>query len=139
MITNLTARTVASLKPGATARYVVDTKRRRAYASARRRPSGAKSWSLRYRIGRRISGVDPRQVPTLSLADARQRVREARKQVLGRHRSGRTQSRERRDADTVGDLAKTYIEKHAKEKNTSWKDMDASLREERAASSGGTN
>ena len=128
MITNLTARTVASLKPGATARYVVDTKRRRA---THRRGDDRRREVVEPPLPDR--SADPRRLtlgsyPTLSLADARQRVREARKQVLGRHRPGRTQSRQRRDADTVGDFAKTYIEKHARKKNTSWKDMDASLR-----------
>lgn len=118
MAMNLTARTVEHLKPGTTARYVNDAL---IAGLAVRVPShGPKTWSLRYRIGRQQRRLTLGGYPVLSLADARQRAKEALKLVSAGADPAELKQ-ERRDADTVGDFAKTYITEHAKPRKKSWR------------------
>jgi integrase len=118
MPTNLTARTVANLKPRATAFYQSDTTI--SGLAVRVAPDGAKTWSLRYRVGRRQRRLTLGSYAVLTLADARQRAKDALKLVSAGVDPGQTKQ-DRRDADTVSDFAKTYIEKHAKPRKKSWK------------------
>lgn len=117
MAMNLTARTVANMK-AAKVIYVNDALI--AGLALRVSPQGQKTWSVRYRIGRRLRRLTIGGYPVLSLADARQRAKDALKMasdgvdpVLAKQ--------ERRDADTFGDFAKTYISEHAKPRKKSWK------------------
>ena len=117
MAVNLTARTVANMK-AAKVIYVNDALI--GGLALRVSPQGQKTWSVRYRIGRRLRRLTIGGYPVLSLADARQRAKDALKMasdgvdpVLAKQ--------ERRDADTFGDFAKTYISEHAKPRKKSWK------------------
>jgi hypothetical protein len=118
MPTNLTPKTIAHLTSNERPYYVSD-----ALASGlqlRVAPDGDKSWSLRYRIGRRQRRLTLGSFRVLSLADARKAARVALKQVAA-GRDPAEQKQERREADTVGEFAKTYIEKHAKLRKRTWK------------------
>lgn len=116
MAVNLTPRTVANLKPSATAYYVVDSTR----LALRVAPNGTKTWSVRYRSGRLQRRLTLGSYPVLSLADARKRAKHALKQVDDGLDPAELKHA-RREADTVDDFAKIYIEKHAQVKKKSWK------------------
>jgi len=119
MAVNLDARTVAALKAGATARYIVDVTGL-ALRIGSSETGGAKSWSVRYRAGRRQRRLTIGSYPTLSLADARKRAKDALKQVEDGIDPCEVKQA-RLDADTIGALAETYIARHAKPKKRSWK------------------
>ncbi len=117
MAMNLTARTVANMK-AATVIYVNDALI--AGLALRVSPQGQKTWSVRYRIGRRLRRLTIGGYPVLSLADARQRAKDALK-MASDGVDPVFAKQERRDADTFGDFAKTYISEHAKPRKKSWK------------------
>lgn len=125
MPTNLTARTVANLKPSATPFYVADATI--TGLALRVPPSGVKTWSVRYRTGRTMKRLTLGGYPLLSLADARKRAKDALKLASNGVDPAQTKQ-DARDADTVADFATTYIEKHAKLKNKTWQGADASLK-----------
>ena len=84
-------------------------------------PSGVKTWSFRYRIGRRWGRVSLGPFPAVSLRDARDQGREH----LGAVKKGRDPSQEKREkalAETFGELANLYIEQYAKPRKRSWKE-----------------
>lgn len=84
-------------------------------------PTGAKSWSLRYRVGKVQRRYTIGDYPTFGLAKARKAAQAARQHILlGRDPSLTKQ--ERRTADTIADLASTYMEKHAIPNKRSWRD-----------------
>ena len=121
---NLTARSVANLKPEATARYVMDDSGAALRIGAAA-DGGAKSWSMRYRFGRRLRRLTLGKFPALSLADARAAVRDARKKIA----KGIDPAEEKiaaREADTVGEFVKTFLERQ-KKKNKSWQDGEANF------------
>jgi integrase len=118
LTSNLTGRTVDALKPRAAKFYVSDAPTPGLALLVT--PSGSKSWSVRYRIGRRLRRLTLGRYPVLSLADARQRAKDALKLVADDVDPALVKQ-ERRDADTVGAFAETYIEKHAKPRKKSWK------------------
>jgi integrase len=113
---NLTDPFVKARKPGARPIYIID----KTGLALRVAPNGVKTWSLRYRSGRRQRRLTLGGYPAVSLADARQRVRDALKLVSAGIDPAEVKT-ERRDADTVAEFAKTYIEKHAMVKKKSWK------------------
>jgi len=117
----LDPRAVARLKPHATDYDVWDSLE--PGLGVHVFPSGAMSWTFRYRnpSGRqrrlRIGSVGGDGA--VSLADAREAARTARREVeLGR--DPQEAKVERREADTVGQFAETYIERHAKVHKKSW-------------------
>ena len=119
MATNLTARTVERIQPTTKQRDVWDSSLRG--LGIRVSPNGSKTWTLRYRIGRRLRRwTIPGAYPVLSLADARKLAREALRDVALGHDPA-LEKAGRRQADTVGDFAKTYIAEHAKPRKKSWK------------------
>ena len=119
MAINLTARTVDRLKP---------TPQQRDYWDAaitglglRVTPSGAKSWTVRYRVGRRLRRSTIGRYPTLSLADARAQARAALRDVaLGRDPA--QAKRDARAAHTFGQLAARYLAEYAAPRKRSWKE-----------------
>lgn len=119
MAVKLDARTVATLKPGPKPRYVVDATGLALRIGAAD-TGGAKTWSVRYRAGRRQRRLTIGTYPTLTLADARKRAKEALKQVEDGIDPGEVKQA-RLDAETVAALADTYISRHAKPKKRSWK------------------
>jgi integrase len=82
---------------------------------------GRKTWTLMYRSGRRLRRLTIGTFPTLALADARERARNALKSVsLGDDPAAVKQ--EKRSALTFEEIAEEYIERHAKPKKKSWKE-----------------
>lgn len=124
MPTTLTPRGISKLKPGDTPYYVTDTVR--AGLQLRVAIDGSKSYSLRYRIGRRMRRLTLGDADVLSLAEARQRAKDALKLVAnGQDPAGAKQ--ERRTLPTVEDFSTTYIEQHAKPKLRRWKPVKSRL------------
>jgi integrase len=135
MATQLTALTVKKMKPRATAFYVSDTKIRG--LQLRTAPDGSQTWSVRFRIGRqqkRLTLGDAKVIPLGDDKDDKGKkidgARSLAREALHKVKNGTDPAeakREGRDADTVGDFAKTYIEKHAKAKKRTWKDDQRQL------------
>lgn len=85
--------------------------------------SGKKGWYLRYNATgcKRFYKLGRGSTETLSCAKARDEAKE----ILGQVANGRDPAAERlkqRGAPTFGDLAKLYIDKHAKLKKRTWKE-----------------
>jgi integrase len=119
MPTGLTPRGITKLQPATAPYYVTDTVRRG--LQLRVALDGSKSWSYRYRIGRRLRRLTLGDTKTLDLAEARQRAKAAAKQVSNGIDPAQVKA-EQRTADTFEDLANEYIAKHAKTKKRSWKE-----------------
>jgi integrase len=88
--------------------------------------SGTKTFCLHKRINGKMRRLTFGRFPIISLADARERVR----QVLYEIETGRFEERtgvEVETKPTLGDLIPDYIEKHAKVHNRDWKRKDALL------------
>lgn len=122
----LTVRTVESLKP--------DPSRRIEYhddkvvgLSLRITPEGARSWSLRYRIRRRLRRMTIGDASVIPLADAREQAREALRDVA-KGKDPADQKRADRQATTIEELSTLYLEKWAKPRKKSWRWDDYYLR-----------
>ena len=127
-VIRLTAPWVASVKPNAKLQAWHDAVERG--LELRIRPaskSGAKSWSVRYRVHGRQRRWKLGDYPKLSLADAREAARARLRDVaLGVDPHAQREAAIRqREADerrvTFGTLAQTYIDKHARPRKRSWK------------------
>jgi integrase len=83
-------------------------------------PSGHKSWTVHYRnAARRLRRLTLGDYPTLSLAEARKAAQKAlRAAVAGEDPA--TEKSAARLGETVDDLAREYIERHAKKHKRSW-------------------
>ncbi|MGO8867318.1 MAG: tyrosine-type recombinase/integrase [Alphaproteobacteria bacterium] len=89
--------------------------------------SGRKTWILFYRVrgDRRLRRATLGTYPPLSLASAREMAREDMR-AAAKGEDAAAQRKTERAADTFGELAEAYIEKHAKRKKRSWfKDRQA--------------
>jgi len=125
MAITLTPRSVAALKPREIQYDVWDAKVHG--LGVRVSPSGVKSWTIRYRIGRRLRRMSLGAVEVVKLAQARTDARVA----LREANAGRDPALvkvETREADTIGKLAADYLEKYAMVKKRSWKDDRRRLR-----------
>ncbi len=81
---------------------------------------GRKAWCVSYRHGRQKRRLTLGPYPALSLADAREMAEDALRSVA----HGKDPAAEKiaeRNAETFGELAAEYIEKHAKVKKKSWR------------------
>jgi hypothetical protein len=82
---------------------------------------GVKSWTLVYRRDRRVRRWTIGWYPALSLADAREKAAEARREIAhGGDPAGEKQLR--RQAPTVADIAETYLTLHAKVHKRTWRE-----------------
>lgn len=123
---NLTARFVAGVKP---------TRRRLEYGdedvpglALRVTPSGAKTWTLRYRNARaRLRRLTLGSAAVLTLAQARERARDE-LYAAGKGADPATEKQMGRKAETIADLAELYLEKWAKPRKRSWKADENLLR-----------
>ena len=122
---NLTARLVASIKPG---------KARKEYFDAatpglalRVTPTGAKSWTVLYRHRGRLRRLTLGSESVVTLAAARERARDELHGVT-KGADPATVKQDGRKAETIADLADTYIERWAKPRKRSWKADDNLLR-----------
>ena len=96
-------------------------------------PSGAKTWIYIYTQDGKRKEMRLGEYPAIKLADARTKYNEA----YELHKNGRDpgaedrqKQEERRLADTVEDLVKEYIKKHAKVNKRSWQDDERLLNKE---------
>src|SRR5687767_11534298 len=78
-----------------------------------------KTWNILYRAGGRQSRLTLGTYPTMPLADARQKARDALLQVAHGGDPSANKKAERL-AETVSELADLYIEKHAKPTKRTW-------------------
>jgi integrase len=119
MPTKLDVKTIANLKPDALKpRYIADTLvTGLALRIAPATTGGTKSWSLRYRVGRRMRRYTMSKVVTL--ADARAMAKELLVQV-SKGIDPADVKQERREAETVGEFALIYVAQHARLKKKSW-------------------
>lgn len=88
--------------------------------------SGLKSFIVRYDFEGRKRRMTLGKFPTLSLADARDRARD----VLGAVARGEDPQAEKnadRKAETFGELASDYLERHAKLKKRRWREDERIL------------
>jgi integrase len=90
---------------------------------------GKKVWVVRYRIHGRLRRLTLGSHTILGLADARQRAKTALLQVSAGADPARAK-RASRTAETFGDLATEFIERHAKPKKVTWKDDQRTLNAE---------
>lgn len=106
----LTDKTIRSLKPKAKQYEVGDGKVQG--LALRVLPSGSRTWSYRYRVGRGWRRVSLGPFPAVGLADARKL---AENELLKVKQGGdpSREKRERREADTFGDLMERYLDRHA--------------------------
>src|ERR1700687_4524208 len=117
---NLTVRKLESLKgsPSGQIDYWDDSL---SGFGVRVSPSGRKTWVVLYRHHRRLRRLTLGTYPTISFADARVKARE----VLGQVASGKDPATEKRLArhsgKTFRELAKEYLERHAKPNKKSWR------------------
>ena len=84
-------------------------------------PSGRKSWRVAFRANNRWRRMNIGAVSLMDLATARDRARG----ILGGVANGQDPADERRadrEAGTFAELAKDYIEKHAKQQKRSWRE-----------------
>lgn len=114
----LTARQVDSLRP--TTKRVEYIDQKLPGLALRVMPTGAKSWTVRYRHRGRLRRLTLGSASVIALAEARERVRE----LLHKASKGADPATEKqagRTAQTIGDLSELYITKWAKPRKRSWK------------------
>lgn len=111
----LTVKAAAAAKAGSTRRELPDGYLPGLYLVVQ--PSGAKSWAVRYRHNGRTRKLTLGRYPVLSLADARDKAREA-LAVADAGDDPVAERRSRRDADTVAALVADFIKRHASKKRS---------------------
>lgn len=127
MPVRLTSRLIDALRPGSTRTQIFDELV--PGLMLRVSPSGAKSWSVLYRHRRRLRRLTLGSAAVVSLADARERAREAlRDTSKGADPAARKKSD--RSAATMESLIDAYLAQHAKRKKRSWKADDRIARTE---------
>src|SRR6516165_10482293 len=90
---------------------------------------GQKSWVTIYRHNARLRRMTLGSYPTLSLADARQLARAAlRDAAHGADPAGEKQAQRR--AESFGELAELYLDKHAKVLKRSWREDERTINRE---------
>lgn len=126
MTIKFNARTVGRLKPSAG--------RRMEYFDAatpglalRVTEHGAKSWTVLYRHRGRLRRLTLGDATVISLATARTRARDALNEA-SEGTDPATEKQQEKKAETIEDLAREYIERHAKKHKRSWKEDDRILR-----------
>ena len=83
--------------------------------------SGRRTWFLMYRVAgdKRLRRATFGVYPTLTLADARQLARSDLR-LAAKGKDPAAARKEKRNADTFGELADQYMERYAKKKKRSW-------------------
>jgi integrase len=124
---HLTARGLQSLKPERTRIEVWDETL--PGFGVRVAPTGRKTFVLMYRHQRRLRRLTLGIYPRLSLADARENARKALINV-GQGTDPAQTKHDSLRAETFGELADLFIEKHAKRHKRSWRDDDRWIKRE---------
>ncbi len=83
--------------------------------------SGRKTWVLMYRHHRRLRRLTLGTYPALTLAKARERAKAALQEVADGKDPASAKKAER-EANTFGELAEQYVEKHARRNKATWKE-----------------
>jgi integrase len=117
----LTDRTVRALKPPSRGRLDVWDEDYPGFG-LRLSATGRRTWILMYRNGTTLRRFTLGQYPTLGLAEARAKARDALHEVAHGEDPARKKAEERR-AETFADLADEYIERHAKHKRSGREDI----------------
>ena len=117
----LTDRTVRALKPPAEGRLDVWDEEISGFG-LRLSAAGRRTWILMYRHGRTLRRFTLGQYPTIGLAAARAKARDALHDVAHGEDPARKKAEERR-AETFAELAHEYIERHAKRKRSGDEDI----------------
>src|SRR5262249_34987679 len=120
MTLKFTARTAATLKPipGRRVDYFDATV---AGLALRVTEDGHKSWSVHYRTNGRLRRYTIGDYPTITLEKARKEATRA----LRAASDGEDPAAEKKAArrgETVAELAKEYLERHAKKQKRSWRE-----------------
>ena len=115
---NLTDRLIKSIKPSSKRVEYVDTKV--PGLALRITPNGMKTWAVRYRHRGRQRRLTLGSLDVITLAKARERVRDLLHQA-SKGADPATEKQAGRKAETVGELADLYIEKWARPRKRSWK------------------
>lgn len=84
-------------------------------------PSGAKSFSVFYRVGRRLRRFTIGTYPALSLSQARSKARAALARVA-KGEDPALEKKQERKAKTFEELAELYVERWAKPRKRSWRE-----------------
>jgi len=98
----------------------------RVFASTKRRPSGAKSFFVNYRIDGREKRFTIGSFPEWSVAAARAEAKELRRRI-DRGEDPAKERKDRREAPTVRDLAQRYREEHLPKKADSSQANDLAM------------
>ena len=85
-------------------------------------PSGRKTFTLLYRFTRKLRRLTIGTYPPLTLADARDRAKDALREVSKGIADPAAKKRQERMGETFEDLCRQYLERHAKRKKRSWKE-----------------
>jgi integrase len=126
MTIKFNAKTAASIKP-------IPGKRMEYFDAARPglclrvTGTGAKSWCVLYRHRGKLRRLTLGDTDVLSLADARERARDALHEA-SKGADPAAEKKQARQAETIADLATQYIDQHAKRKKRSWREDDRILR-----------
>lgn len=122
----LTAHSVEKLKPSSVRREIPDARLTGLYLIIQ--PSGAKSWALRYRYAGKPRKLTLGRYPTIDLAKARKRASdnlealEDGRDPADAERRAKVRAAQVGDRDAFGNVARAFIEKHARPRNKSWKE-----------------
>jgi integrase len=127
MPVRLTSRLIDALRPGSTRTQIFDELV--PGLMLRVSPSGAKSWSVLYRHRKRVRRLTLGSAAVVSLADARERAREALRDT-SKGADPATRKKSDRSAATMASLVDAYLTQHAKRKKRSWKADDRIARTE---------
>jgi integrase len=84
-------------------------------------PGGRKTWTVLYRHNRRLRRMTLGNYPAMELAAARDEAKQQLRKA-GRGEDPAGVKRQAAKAETFGELATLYLEKHAKVKKRSWKE-----------------
>jgi len=121
----LTVAAIDKLKPGTARREIPDAGMPGLYLVVQ--PTAAKSWAVRYRHAGRTRKVTLGPYPRIGLVAARERAREALEAIdMGRDPGAeRLVAKARQvdpsiDRDAFGNVAREFIERHAKPRNRTW-------------------
>src|SRR5262249_1009596 len=116
---NLTARTVAALKPKDKRIYYFDVNLPGFCLGVT--PNGVKSFSVVYRHARRLRRLTIGTTDRWTLADARDQAREAlRAAAKGEDPAAKKRQKQQAEIKTFAHLAATFMERYSKKKKRSW-------------------
>jgi integrase len=125
---SLTARWVDAVKPGTIAQTDYFDSRTKGFGLRVSR-AGRKTWFCMYRAGGRLRRYTLGTYPNVSLADARAKAK-ASLHTAAQGGDPAADKKTDRLAETVSELAASYLDKYAKPRKRSWRDDERLIRKE---------